>query len=329
MKNISDYILAVGSRKIDTVLVADNEQMHIAIQRVRDSISVRAREPIEVTQVTNAALGDPKRMVQRLHEVALLGTGLDPALMDFVSRLGERQVNKLVAHGILNAEAFHLSRSVEQHVEDFLGAHAHWKPSHAGNMRRNLSDAIEVLQARRLTDFAPERVGPDLDAMMPERSACTRNHRLRDIKQFLDWWVKHERLSKHRLHLIHKANEHLDQRRAKRPFTREEFDRLLETSPRNRGRVYLFGILTGFRRNEIKTLRWYDVDLSGAAVALPGRNAKGGHDDTLPLHAQLHEVLCEMHEEQDNPAAGEWVFPTMPSDRTWKRDLKRRVDLRG
>ncbi|MEM8737570.1 MAG: tyrosine-type recombinase/integrase [Planctomycetota bacterium] len=130
-------------------------------------------------------------------------------------------------------------------------------------------------------------------------------------------------LAKHRLGLLKKADEQADRRRAKRPFTRDEFERLLATVPQNRGRVYLFGILTGFRRKEIRTLRWYDVDLEKAVVDLPGRMAKGRGEDVLPLHGQLHEVLLEMYEEQGRPPASHRVFPTMPSDRTWKRDLER------
>ncbi len=276
------------------------------------------------TGMTNKSAAEVfKRRVQRLHEAAQVGLGLDQTLMEFVAGLSDRQWEKLIKAGLLKPESTSLCLSVKQHVNDFLSAHRGWSSVHAGNVRRDLEETIEVLRVRRLADFTPERVDSYLASPAPEKSACTRNKRLKHLKQFLDLCVKHERLSKHRLGLIVKADEASDPRRAKRPFTHAEFEALLDHVPRERGRIYLFGVLTGFRRKEIKSLRSYDIDFDRGEVQIPGRMAKNRHDDVLPLHDQLRDVLDAMWEEQGHPPLEDKVFASVPTSRTWKRDLGR------
>lgn len=48
---------------------------------------------------SKAAAEGFERKLQRLHEIALIGTGLDAGLMDFVSRLDDGQRARLVRHG--------------------------------------------------------------------------------------------------------------------------------------------------------------------------------------------------------------------------------------
>jgi integrase len=74
-------------------------------------------------------------------------------------------------------------------------------------------------------------------------------------------------------------------------FERPEFEAVLAALPEDLRDLALFAYLTGWRRGELLTLRWTDVDLDGGAIRLRPDHAKTGHGRTVMLDPTLRALL--------------------------------------
>jgi len=66
-------------------------------------------------------------------------------------------------------------------------------------------------------------------------------------------------------------------------FERPEFEAVVVALPEHLRDMCRFGWLTGWRRGEILTLRWTDVDLDGGAIRLRAEASKNGRGRTVML----------------------------------------------
>jgi integrase len=94
-------------------------------------------------------------------------------------------------------------------------------------------------------------------------------------------------------------------------FANAEFRMLLQRLPKHLRDFCEFGYLTGWRKGEIASLRWEDVD--GDLVLLRGENAKNGHPRSVTLSGNLADLIerrkCERkYEERGHWYLSEYVF---------------------
>jgi integrase len=76
-------------------------------------------------------------------------------------------------------------------------------------------------------------------------------------------------------------------------FERAEFERVAAGLPEALRDVARFGYLTGWRRGEILSLRWSDVDREGGVIRLRPEHAKNGHGRQLALAGADLPALIE------------------------------------
>jgi integrase len=72
-------------------------------------------------------------------------------------------------------------------------------------------------------------------------------------------------------------------------FSREEFDRVYSALPSDLADFALFGFLTGWRKGEIASLRWQDVE--DGVIRLRGENAKNGEARQVVIAGELSAVI--------------------------------------
>ena len=72
-------------------------------------------------------------------------------------------------------------------------------------------------------------------------------------------------------------------------FSREEFERVYSSLPRDLADFALFGFLTGWRKSEIASLKWQDVEDS--VIRLRGENAKNGEARSVVIAGELSPVV--------------------------------------
>jgi integrase len=98
-------------------------------------------------------------------------------------------------------------------------------------------------------------------------------------------------LARHRVIAV-PAIRHLPERNARQGFfERPEFEAVVGALPDHLSDVCRFAYATGWRRGEILTLRWADVDLDGAAIRLRPEESKNGRGRTVMLGGDLAALI--------------------------------------
>lgn len=92
--------------------------------------------------------------------------------------------------------------------------------------------------------------------------------------------------------------------RRERVLTPQEEERLLDRCPDFFRPLVVTALKTGMRRNELKLLKWEDVDFKNNLITIPQANSKNKKQRRIPISAALKKVLLE----QKLRSVSEYVF---------------------
>ena len=90
-----------------------------------------------------------------------------------------------------------------------------------------------------------------------------------------------------------------------RHLTDEEARNLLAACNKDFRIVALAAMLTGFRRNELRSLRWSNVDFDNDSITV--EYSKNGEVGSVPLHSDLKKALQQIKDER-KPEPEDKVF---------------------
>lgn len=76
-------------------------------------------------------------------------------------------------------------------------------------------------------------------------------------------------------------------------FTRDEVDRLCRHLPAPYDAFTLFAFLTGWRKDEIRNLKWANVDFIAGVIRLEPGSTKNGEGRSFPMSDELRVLLAE------------------------------------
>ncbi len=107
-------------------------------------------------------------------------------------------------------------------------------------------------------------------------------------------------------------------------FTEQEFRTLLEHLPEPLKDFVLFAYLTGWRKGELASLRWEDVD--GDVIHLRSENSKNREGRTVPLVGELAELM-ERRKAARRVVRKKW--PVLLSEFVFHRNGKRIYSIRN
>ena len=62
--------------------------------------------------------------------------------------------------------------------------------------------------------------------------------------------------------------------------------------------VVLIALLTGFRRSELRSLRWLNIDFVNGSITVESGYTKNGETGTIPLHPDLAKALRELYDDR-------------------------------
>lgn len=107
-------------------------------------------------------------------------------------------------------------------------------------------------------------------------------------------------------------------------FEREQFAALVAAAPEYLRDVCRFGYCTGWRRGEILTLRWSDVDMDGGAIRLRPEASKNGRGRTVVFDDTLWALMARRwHARLTERGVADLVFhndgaPIVDFRRAWR-----------
>jgi len=154
------------------------------------------------------------------------------------------------------------------------------------------------------------------------KAAKTLNEYLGACTGLLNWMVRNGRVSANALVTVRKAETRGKETLIRRAYSAEEIERLLSVAGPQRP-VYAMAALTGIRHNELKELRWGDLDLSSDSpyVAVRSSISKNHKTAFLPLHPELVAELAAL--KPSGATRGDLVFKGLvPRSKRFKAHLR-------
>jgi integrase len=99
----------------------------------------------------------------------------------------------------------------------------------------------------------------------------------------------------------------LEEDNARQGFiAREQYERLLEHLPENLRALFVCGYHTGARKNELRRIKWDQVDFDAWVIRLSAGQTKGKQARTLPIYGDMQSWL---HKQQESaPVRNPYVF---------------------
>ncbi len=190
--------------------------------------------------------------------------------------------------------------------------------AHKKERVRVLKAAQKGCQAQLVADLNAESLRRFLNRVNRQgKSARTLNGYITAVSAFFQWLVEMNRVDRNPFARFKGWDESKDKREPSRALAFTESEAILAVAGA-RKLYYLFRLRTGLRTKECRRLLWSDIDLKAKVLNLRAEVTKNGHEDQLPLSddlcAELSRVLAF-------PAAP--VFKTLPTLKTWKRDIER------
>ena len=255
------------------------------------------------------------------------------------------------AAGLSDPFEKHLARPVAEHVADFEAV-LRTKGRTADYVAGRVACINAFIEHSKPRDIGALDVGAAaawLDTFRDRRlAAATVNRRIRSLFQFGRWLHRTRRLPHNPFASLSVQNEAADRRRVRRALPASELaalvtaaaerpladarrlrvrsgvseaeERRLRDLGRTRALVYAVATGTGLRRQELRRLRWCDVDLEQLTVRIPASSAKSRTEQTVPLRRDLAESLAAFRGVANTT---DTVVPkgTFPNMNTMRADL--------
>jgi integrase len=93
--------------------------------------------------------------------------------------------------------------------------------------------------------------------------------------------------------------------------------------------VALAAMHTGFRKSELKALRWDDADFVNQALTVQSCYAKNGETRTVPMSPDLRAALTKLHDERQ-PASEDFIFTRKGREwKSWRTAFEKAVKRAG
>jgi integrase len=165
--------------------------------------------------------------------------------------------------------------------------------SHLKKIRASFGD-------RRAIDVSSEAVDRYVEARLSDGAAnATINRETGLLRQAFKLGVERQRISV--VPRIRKLSEKGNARQGF--FERADFEKMVKHLPNYLRGFVKFGYYSGWRRGEVRSLQWADVDLAAKLIRLRPENSKTREGRILALEGELWNVIAEQGaaREYENP----------------------------
>lgn len=197
------------------------------------------------------------------------------------------------------------------------------KPHYCGIMDKFMGVLMRGCHWSKVADISPDSFIL-WRGINSSKAPKTLNEYLGCARAFLTWLVKSGRLPANPLASVEKVETRGREVRNRRSLTHDEFLRLLAVAGPVRSVVYAVAYYTGLRRAELASLCWADFCLSGEnpSVTIRAKHAKNKTSVTIPLHADLREMLEAHFVECGSPELSAKALEVPPRLHAFNADLK-------
>ena len=157
-------------------------------------------------------------------------------------------------------------------------------------IRSHLKQLRGALAERRAIDVSTEAVDRHIESRLSENempAPATINREVGLLAQAFKLAVERQRMSS--APKIRKLSEKGNARQGF--FEKADFENVVKHLPDNLSEFVRFGYYSGWRRGEIRSLKWADVDMLARVIRLRPENSKSNEGRVLPLAGDLWNVI--------------------------------------
>ena len=170
--------------------------------------------------------------------------------------------------------------------------HQGWDKHHGSQLAKNLSMWLDELKLEVMADIELEKVEAAIVKMAAENFAAkTIALKVQALKGLINWALTRKYLREDPLLALSKMD--LKACDPHRKLTDAELSALLAVAPPHRRLGYQTGYETGFRVNELRSLRVQDLDMSGPSLRLLSEFSKDRKEWRQPIPQDLADKLSE------------------------------------
>jgi integrase len=263
------------------------------------------------------------------------GNGYERDVQQWLTQITPKLLQRLARMGLVSAAKAETGKPISDHIKDYLGY-----LKNKGNSepymklcKTRIQKIIVGCRFYRLADLDASKIQGYVsdEVAAGNLSQSSGNHYLRQIKGFLRWLYREDR--------IHNAlDKYLHMRRitegstGRRALTIEEISYLLNwlTSQAKRRRslmgweratLYKLALTTGLRANEIRHLKAASIDFLNKTVHLSSAYAKNRSEAILPLR---EDVLADLRKLVSDKEPSDSLFRrvTDKTGKMLKKDLE-------
>ena len=175
-----------------------------------------------------------------------------------------------------------------------------WTTNGTQAKRANFAFWIASLGLATLSDIDLPRVEKVVRDLLPVLAAKTVDHRVMNLKSLINWairrgYIRHNPLAGMAALDVRPTAPH-------RALSDQEIRTLLDTAPPNRRLWYETALATGFRVNELRTLRARDLDVFGPSLFLAADYSKDRKNHRQPIPKEVAESLAKLAAGKDGNA---------------------------
>jgi len=269
----------------------------------RDHREVARRVPGYSDKGASRELG---RKLERLASLRGAGDVPDSELLRWLESIPQELRDRLVKFDLIDGRSNVTGKLLVDHLADFRAnmEHRSRTAAHTSLVVKRIESILTDCKFRVISDISASRVQACLSEIRQRGlSPQTANHYLRAIKQFTRWLMTDRRATENPLLHLETVQAAGDVRCVRRELSSDELAQLL-TATRNgpsrfgltgweRFTLYAAAVGTGFRASELASLtpRSFDFTSEPPTVTINAMNAKSRKSDTLPMPADLAELL--------------------------------------
>ena len=244
------------------------------------------------------------RNIEALINCRISGLEPDSKLNQWIETLPDSLLKKLVSWGLMTGQRAEITKPLIEHIDDYatvLEAKGFSKDYivRTKNRLKKIVKDCRFYFFRDITKSAVEIYSGKLKA--DKYSNTSRGHYLDCLKTFLNWAEQDQRIS---TNPIAKLDKPARDSKKKGVLNPEQFIRLIKTTfakntiienttGQERAVLYMLAGTTGLRRNELLSLTWDCINLSGdnAFVRVKASIAKNGKEALQPIPPAMLAIL--------------------------------------
>lgn len=263
----------------------------------RDHLEVRHKISAFKDKRHSEAFG---RNIEEMVNCRKSSLAFDDRLNQWLNDLPDGTLKKFVSWGLIDGQRAEVTKTLSMHIEDYIETlKTKSKPHYCRITQTRLEKIMQECRFNFFRDITKSAVEVYIGKLKKELSSCTANHYVGALKSFLNWAVDDGRLMRNIISNLEKPARQSEEKGILEPqqfidLIRKTFEKnvlIQNISGQERSILYITAGTTGFRKSELLSLVWNDIDFENSFIRARGAITKNAKEALQPLPPMAVKML--------------------------------------